>query len=328
MAAFMKRGDRWRAEVRLKGVRKTKTFRTKAAAKSWALQTEVEIEEGLLGKIPNKSFGDLLERYSREVSPTKRGHIREVKTIALIMKDEASQVRLEELSAKHIAAWRDRRLKQVSGSTVNREMNILSHACNTARKEWGWLKLSPTKDVSRPRENPPRNRRPTQDETERLIHASGYSPDEPPLSVSARVGACYLFAIETAMRAGEIAGLRKEDVHERYVHVAMSKNSHARDVPLSSEAQLILTHVMRVTKKHEHVFGVKASSIDAVFRKLKRLAGVVGLHFHDTRREALTILSKKLSVMELAKVSGHKDLRILQNVYYAPTVEDLADKLD
>lgn len=61
---------------------------------------EVEIEDGLLGKIPNKNFGDLLDRYSTEVSPLKQGHIREVKTIALIMKDELAQVALEALSSE------------------------------------------------------------------------------------------------------------------------------------------------------------------------------------------------------------------------------------
>jgi integrase len=141
------------------------------------------------------------------------------------------------------------------------------------------------------------------------------------------VGAAYLFAIESGMRAGEIAGLRKEHVHDRHVYVASSKNGLSRDVPLSSEAQRIIKQIMSVTKKKSHVFGVKASSIDAVFRKLKKQADVAELHFHDTRREALTRLSKKLTVMELAKVSGHRDLRILQNVYYSPTVDDLADKL-
>ncbi len=49
---------------------------------------------------------------------------------------------------------------------------------------------------------------------------------------------------------------------------------------------------------------------------------------HDTRREALTRLSKIFNVMELAKISGHRDLRVLQNVYYAPSADDLAEKLD
>jgi integrase len=67
---------------------------------------------------------------------------------------------------------------------------------------------------------------------------------------------------------------------------------------------------------------------DALFRKAKARALIKDLHFHDTRREALTRLAKKFDVMELARISGHRDLRILQNVYYAPTVEDLAKKLD
>ena len=55
---------------------------------------------------------------------------------------------------------------------------------------------------------------------------------------------------------------------------------------------------------------------------------VDGLNFHDMRREALTRLAAKLTVMELARVSGHRDLRILLQVYYSPDVRDLADKLD
>ena len=328
MATYSKRGDRWRAEIRAKGVRQSKSFTTKASAKAWAAMVERELEEGVLGKIPNKTFGELLERYSAEVSSLKIGHSREVKTITRVLKDEIASVPLAELSAKHIASWRDRRLKDVSGSTVVREMNILSHACNIARKEWGWLKTAPTSDVSRPKENPSRTRRPTQDETNRLLHASGYHRDQPPISVSARVGAAYLFAIETAMRAGEIAGIRKEHVFERHVHIPITKNGTARDVPLSSEARRILEQVMVVTRNEKSVFGIKSSSIDAIFRKLKNKAVVNGLNFHDTRREALTRLAKKFDVMSLAKISGHKDLRILQNVYYAPSISDLAANLD
>jgi integrase len=236
MATFTKRGDKWRVEVRTKGVRRAKTFSTKASAKLWASKVEREIEEGFLGKIPNKTFGDLLERYDRDVSPLKAGHVRETKTIALILKDDIASVRLEELCSRHIAEWRDRRIKQVSGSTVCREMNILSHACSVARKEWGWLNESPTTNVTRPKENPPRNRRPSPEETDRLIHVSGYIYDEPPVTVSARVGAAYLFAIETALRAGEIAALKPEHVFERHVHIAQSKNGKRSINPVLKQA--------------------------------------------------------------------------------------------
>ena len=67
----------------------------------------------------------------------------------------------------------------------------------------------------------------------------------------------------------------------------------------------------------ELCFDIKSSVLYATFRKLKKLAEREYLHFHDTRREALTRLSKKVDVMTLAKISGHKDISILQNVYYA-----------
>jgi integrase len=73
---------------------------------------------------------------------------------------------------------------------------------------------------------------------------------------------------------------------------------------------------------------LSTSTLDALFRKAKARALVEDLHFHDTRREALTRLSKVFDVMELARVSGHRDLRVLQNVYYAPAIGDLAAKLD
>ncbi|MEW8692252.1 MAG: site-specific integrase [Candidatus Thiodiazotropha endolucinida] len=207
-------------------------------------------------------------------------------------------------------------------------MTILSHACSVARREWGWLRVNPVSDVRRPPPTAARTRRPAAEETEKLLHALGYSSEAPPETVSARVGAAYLFAIETAMRAGEICGLEWQHVNERHVHLPRTKNGYARDVPLSAEARRIIEQLRPLNSEVGAVFGVSTASLDALFRKAKARALIEDLHFHDTRREALTRLSKVFDVMELARISGHRDLRVLQNVYYAPSVSDLADKLD
>ena len=39
-------------------------------------------------------------------------------------------------------------------------------------------------------------------------------------------------------------------------------------------------------------------------------------------------MAAKVEPMQLAKISGHKDLRILLNVYYNPDIGELADLLD
>ena len=51
------------------------------------------------------------------------------------------------------------------------------------------------------------------------------------------------------------------------------------------------------------------------------------LHCPDTRHEAITRLAKKLDVLDLARMAGHKDLRQLMT-YYNATAEELAAKLD
>lgn len=66
---------------------------------------------------------------------------------------------------------------------------------------------------------------------------------------------------------------------------------------------------------------------DAYFRQGRTLAEVSGVTFHDARETALTRLSKKLSVLELARMVGHRDPRSLM-VYFRESASDLAKKLD
>lgn len=328
MATFRKRAGTWRAEVCIKGTRASATFTTKREAQAWAAQEETKLREESAGKVPNRPFRDLLERYSREVSSKKHGAAREKKMINVILRDPLVEVSLRMLAPTDIAAWRDRRLQQVSGATVDREMTILSHACSVARREWGWLRVNPVSNVRRPPPTPARTRRPTAEESEKLLDALGYSRETLPERTSARVGAAYLFAIETAMRAGEICGLEWQHVNERHLHLPRTKNGYARDVPLSAEARRIIEQLRGLNGGEGAVFGVSTASLDALFRKAKARTLIEDLHFHDTRREALTRLSKVFDVLELARISGHRDLRVLQNVYYAPSAEDLAAKLN
>ena len=76
------------------------------------------------------------------------------------------------------------------------------------------------------------------------------------------------------------------------------------------------------------VFKIQAHSLDVLFRRARDNCGITDLHFHDSRREALTRLSKKVPVETLAKISGHRSLNILLNVYYRPDMAEIADMLD
>lgn len=76
----------------------------------------------------------------------------------------------------------------------------------------------------------------------------------------------------------------------------------------------------------DRVFTVSSASADALFRKAKARALIEGLHFHDTRREATSRLAKKVDVLTLARITGHKDLRMLM-IYYQTDMADVATTL-
>lgn len=342
MATFEKRPGGWRVRIRKSGKSMSASFRTKAEAQYWAAKTEADLANFKRGGLPDKTFSALIERYIKEISPTKRGEREEVfrlqRTIGLGEDSDGeprkpsplADVPLADLDARHFAEWRDQRLKEVSPTSVLREWSTLSHACTIAMKEWGWLRETPMSAVAKPKAEKARTRRLTDDEIGRLLFATGYEADQAPVTKMARVGAVMLFAIETAMRAGEIVGLTwsNVDLDRRLAHLPMTKNGHARDVPLSRAALRLVEQVKPLRGDGDSVFQIGSDSLDALFRKAKARALIDDLHFHDTRREALTRMAAKVDVMTLAKISGHRDLRILQNTYYAPDMANVAPLLD
>lgn len=320
MASIRKLKSGYRAEVARQGIRKSKVFPTRQEAKDWAARAEYEILNG--DKIAAKlRLVELFERYAREVSPGKRGHRWEVIRLEKIGRDAIAQIRLEDLAAKDFAAWRDKRLREVAPASVIREMQLMSSVLNVARRDWGLISVNPLSDVRKPTKPQPRDRLPTSGEVEAMRFSAG----EDLTKATARAFHAFLFALESAMRAGEIAGLEwdRVDLERRVAKLTHTKNGRAREVPLSSEA----VRLLRALPPLDPVFGLSSPQLDVLFRKLRDRAGVTGLTFHDSRHAAITALARKLDVLALARMVGHTDLRQLR-VYYNESAEELAKRLD
>ncbi|MYN29212.1 site-specific integrase [Duganella levis] len=336
MASFTRTPKGWRAAVAIRGTRDTKTFTTKAEAVAWAAVRETQIRQGESAPMDTlKTLDEAFHRYLKEVSVHKRGHRMEGHRLAAIADHvvggrRLGSLRLSEVSSDLLGQWRDLRLRgtlaanftdKVKGASVIRELNLLSHVFTTARREWKWIVKSPTTDVRRPKGSAPRDRRISEDEIDRLCVALGF--DEGPVTTrSGTVAVAFLFAIETAMRAGEICGLRRNDLKGRVAHLPRTKNGTKRDVPLSTRA----LDLIALMPAGDAVFDITATSLDALFRKAKARCQIDDLKFHDTRHEAITRLAKKLNVLELARVVGHRNLNELQT-YYNETAEELSKKL-
>jgi len=367
MATITRRGDaQWQAKVRLKGhPTQSKTFIYKDDAEKWARALERELETtGFVNRkeAERNTLRSILEKYQAEVTPHKKSADIESVKINVILKDATlTSLKLTALTSAAVVAWRDRRLKTVTGATVNREIDVMSSVINHARREWGIHMENPIPLVKRPEKARSRDRRLSALEEQYLLEALDEAPRRadgtfekgarnPWLSPLVRL------ALESAMRRGELLALTWDhvDLKRQTAHLPDTKNGDARTVPLSTRAVKILAGLPNVKTdedgeivlpKSGPVFPTTAMALRKGFtRSVERaratymeqceLQGqavdnkfLADVHFHDTRHEAASRLAEKLSnILELSAVTGHKDVRMLKR-YYHPRAEDLAKKL-
>ncbi|MBL4791298.1 MAG: tyrosine-type recombinase/integrase [Kordiimonadaceae bacterium] len=259
-----------------------------------------------------------------EVSPSKKGERWERIRLNALKRYPLADILLSDLLPADIAEWRDRRLTEnVEGSTVRRELILMSGVFTRCRMEWNWINENPVSFIQKPRPNNPRDRRINSDEVAAICKASGYKIGTPIKTTTQLVGALFLLGIETGMRLGEMCKMRPFDIFldERFVRLENTKNTTNRTVSLSKDAGLILNDVGAANRF------VASGVASSTFKKICKGAKIVGLRFHDTRHEAITRLSRKLQILDLAKMVGTKDLKTLM-IYYNPTAQEIAARLD
>ena len=134
-----------------------------------------------------------------------------------------------------------------------------------------------------------------------------------------RIWAIASFAINTAMRRGEIAKLRWEHVHlegRGYLKLpgTITKNGRSRVVPLNPRARRILATQPRTA---DLVFDATVESIESAFEHALARIGAKDLRFHDARHEATSRLFERTTLrpLEIGHITGHLDPRSLARYY-------------
>lgn len=329
----------WQAKVRRKGwPAQSKTFPTKTAAEAWARGIEAEMDRGMFvsrAAAERTTVQDLALKYREEFAPHHyRGAAWAIKLKHL--EARLGSYALAALTPEVVGRYRDERLKdpdprhkeprtapRVSGATVKTELDLLAKMLNVAETEFGIsLPLgNVVRSIRKPRPNAARERRLGAEEFERL-EAQCIA------SRNAWLHAAFILAVETAMRQGELLAARREHYKKvnRYLLLPLTKNGEARAVPLSSRAIEVLDALPA------HVSGrlipLEKQTLYSAFVAAAQRAGIQDFTWHDLRHESLSrrAESGKLSLLELAAVSGHKTLQMLKR-YTHLHAEQLAHKL-
>lgn len=317
MASILKRGKYWRVQIRRKGYPTlSATFDTEAEANLWAVQQEKKLAEQSPAQVVKRmrdqtySFGDALDRYVLEIMPSKKPSTQQRdRAIIKRLHSAYGDIALAKIDGPMLAGIIRQWQTSQGANSTRLYLAVISHLFNIARKEWGMLELiNPVELVRKPKLPQGRDRRLIADEDKRLLSACQ--------STNPELADIVLFAIETAMRQGEIMDLEWRHINwlEHTAYLPDTKNGSARLVPLSERAEEALQRQQeRATGKNGKVWKYTPNGMRAVYNRAVKRAGIVGLTFHDLRHEATSrLVEKGIPVMTVQAITGHKSTQMMK----------------
>lgn len=321
MATLRKRGDKWQVQVRRLGHKPTsKSFRLRSDAEAWARQIESEVERGVFidrSSAERTLLKDVLRRYGEHVAPKKVCYKSDLARIKHLTR-HLGGLSLATLGSHHLATYRDTRLAEVSPQSVRHELLLLNRILVAAERDWGIVLPRGIPSTRKPAIPEGRQRRLAPGEQETLLAALKDTPAGQ---------AAVLLALESGMRRGELASMRWEHVSltDRTLSIPHTKTGRARTIPLSVRAIAVLRSIPRQLRGP--VLGMRPDSITQAFERACARANLLNLRFHDLRHEATTrFFEKGLNTMEVATITGHRTLQMLQRYTHLRAI-DLLQKI-
>ena len=179
----------------------------------------------------------------------------------------------------------------------------------------------------------PRSRRPTDEEIHALLDLFAKQAQHRTTKID--MAQVLAFALVSTRRLGEICRVTWGDIDwERSTYWVRDlkhptkKKGNDKEFPLFAELAEVIKRQPRTTETPaERVFPYNAKSCSQRFIDANQRLGIVGLRFHDARREAITRWLEKLQPHEVKQISGHETTQILERVYHRPKATDLGAKV-
>ena len=303
MANFEPRAGNIRAIVRKAGYpRKTKTFKTKSAAKAWARKVEMQMDEGTFiddKEVISHKLSDLIHNYIKELEDTAPVQGSKLSSL-LRMAREFESDSLKDLTPQYLLAYSKRRRKTVTASTLQKDMSYLKQVIAYGIVFWKLPIAANPVEVTKPAlgslkmiaGSKRRTRRLREGEWETLMAGVGRQHNSE--SGNNWLSPMIEFAVESCMRQGEIHRLTWDDVDfERHTIRIQSrlwdgyKKGPTDIIPMREGVREVLLRefekVGRVTRNRtrlperaNHVFG-KPKNSDSISDRFARVAIKSGL---------------------------------------------------
>jgi integrase len=298
--------------------------------KKWAELTKIN---------PSKpgSFGELLDRYMREVLPakdklgkfllaeaTRDSYTTSSKVLRKHFGDMLyAKSEVEAATGKFIRAMDIAQFLRNATATVqaNRHIGLMSVVFNRAR-EWGYTEYNPCIRVRRNKETP-RDYEPTAKSLDDLLNATKNEM----MKLTIR------FAAITGWREGDIRLLRKDQLQEDGIFLRTSKRGKKQLWVWTPELRTIVEAAKGLRGNKVSSLWVFPSrtgtpySIDGFqsnWARIRNKAGLKGMHFHDIRSFAGD--EAEAAGLDATKFLGHSDPKVTRRHYLRRTAKIVALK--
>lgn len=333
-----KKAVKFKARVRLTSNGKrlfeqSKTFPNKRDANAWAKQLVKELEkEGIPKnevKLNTIKIGDLITEYlydpitSADIGRSKFAVLSRLRAYGIAL------VRADLLSAndlvKHCRVRREEITRPLP-QTIYHDITYLKSVIDVAGPMFGYAANTRAHDEVIPTlvrygligRSERRERRPSKEELE--IMERGLTRRQSHRCANIPLVDIFQLSILTCMRLGEITRFTWSDVDFAASTLTIRDRKDPRNkkgnnctIPLFPEALAI---IQRQSKNEDRVFPYNRGSISAAWQRVCKEEGITDLRYHDLRAEgACRLFEHGLSIVEVSKITGHKDLNVLNNVY-------------
>lgn len=339
------KGTRYKARVRVTSCGKTlgqccKTFDSYQEADKWATKVaQIADREGVAGlqrvkQTKTLRIGDVIEMIlNKEPTSSHLGRSKRA-NLKMLLNYPIAKLPVDALTAQSLYEHCKTRCETVQPQTVSHDISNLCTALKDANTFYGVRTDCTVFDSARSSlqrhgliaRSAERSRRFESGEYEQISNIlkaeQSDSEDHMQLHDIVEIG------LDLGLRLGEIVELRRSDICENTRRLIVRNRKHPKrnkrhtDTIVLSDKLLELLH-KQPFREDGLLFPYKASAISDKWRKLTRSVGIDDLRFHDLRTEAACrMIESGMTIVEVSKVTGHRDLNILNN-HYLPLCVDI-----
>jgi len=248
-----------------------------------------------------RTFDEFGKRYMDHAKANKRSWLRDEQMYRNLKEFFGSERQLTDFNPADIEGYKLHRKKEVSGSTVNRELALLKRMFNLAI-DWKLFRdHNPVRKVRFFRELNTGTRVVSPEEEKKLLlNAAPYLQD------------MIRFDLNTGLRIGEVFTLRwsNVDFERSILNVFAPKTLKTRVVPINSDARRVL-EAWALGRKNEFVFynletGKPFVDLKAGFAKACRKAGITGVTWKTLRHTfASRLVNRGVDIVTVQQLLGH-----------------------